>query len=79
MKITTTIVKCDILDCGKENSKEHKLQVIFETEQTEGRSCKPYLSNELVDLCDECFSKVLKGQYIFAYGAQGYNKYYFKD
>jgi hypothetical protein len=75
-----TIMSCDIKDCNSEKEvKTVKIQVIFTTEQTEGRSCAPYLSEERFDMCQECENKLLKGNYIFADGAQGYNTYYFKN
>jgi len=75
---TTTIVKhtCDV--CG--DTADHlqiKLDVIFQTEQTEGRSVPNYLSIVTIDLCKECKKHLLKGNYIFATGAMGYNKYRF--
>ena len=73
-----TIVKCDI--CQSEKVIDNfKIQVLFTTEQTEGRGITPYnLSDEKLDLCESCRSHVLKGNYIFAEGAMGYNKYYFR-
>lgn len=70
---------CDV--CETETKKENKKarDVIFTTEQTEGRRCQPYLSRETFWLCDRCEDKVLKGNYIFAEGGQGYNNYYFQD
>lgn len=59
---------------------EKKVQVIFTTEQEQGITIKqPYF--ELVDLdwCEQCKTKALNGKAIFASGAMGYNKYYFKD
>jgi len=56
---------------------DSKIQIIFTTEQTEGRSCKPYLSIENLDICDECLDKAAEGNSIFAHGAQGHNTYYF--
>lgn len=67
---------CDI--CFKEKEIENRvIQVIFTTEQTEGRSCEPYLSPQKIDICKECLDKVLKGNYIWGHGAQGNNSYYF--
>lgn len=69
---------CDIKNCKNTLDKEDldkSIQVIFTTEQTEGRSCKPYLSIEKLDICKSCLDKVLQGNYIFAYGAMGYNDY----
>lgn len=70
-KIIETIM-CDI--CGKdvEGIKNTKYPVLFTTEQTEGRSCKPYISYQDIDLCPECLKNVIK---IGGCGAQGYNKY----
>ena len=68
---------CDI--CHKKATTHKTLQVIFTTEQTEGRPCTPYLSYpETLDLCDDCLGKIMNGNYVFASGAQGYNDYYFK-
>ena len=55
-----------------------RIQVIFETEQTEGRTTKPYLSEEKIDICQKCLDKVLDGNYLHATGAMGHNNYYFK-
>ncbi len=74
-----TIITCDIEKCNNDFLVETKdIQVIFTTDQTEGRSCTPYLSNEKVDICVDCLIKVLEGNYIWANGAQGHNTYYFK-
>ena len=56
-----------------------KIQVIFTTEQTEGYSCEPHLCDETLDICKDCFEKVLHGNYIFGSGGMGYNKYAFKN
>lgn len=72
------IFYCDV--CKKENDiRDIQMDVIFTTEQTEGRSCAPHLSKEKLQICEKCLGKVLKGNYIFASGAQGYNEYYFKE
>lgn len=69
---------CDVHICSnKAILKEHPTQVIFITEQTEGRACKPYFSNEKLDLCDRCAKIMLKGFYLHAEGAQGHNTYFF--
>lgn len=70
---------CDV--CKKElyNNQRTNIQVIFTTEQTEGRSSNPYLCEEKIHLCAICKECVLKGNYIFAHGAQGYNTYYFEE
>lgn len=68
---------CDL--CKEEMvGDETELQVIFETEQNEGRSSEPYLSIEIIDICPKCMKHLLAGNYVFAVGAMGFNKYYFK-
>ena len=77
-----TTISCDIRKCdAKDNpvTQGVKLQVIFTTDQTEGRSTSPYLTFATVDICGKCMSRVLQGEAIFAEGAQGYNEYYFKN
>ena len=76
----TTTYSCDVKVCSNEPEKKgFSIQVIFTTEQTEGRSVKPYLANVQLDICDSCLNNVCKGNYIFANGAQGSNEYYFKS
>lgn len=66
---------CDL--CGNQTDvTQIKYPVIFYTEQTEGRSCEPYISYETLDLCTDCQNRVLK---IKAVGAQGYNEYKVKE
>ena len=75
MKKTQTF--CDI--CKNEKKiLEKKIQVIFTTEQTEGRSCSPYLSMEKIDICQKCLDSVLRGNYLIGSGCQGYNNFNFK-
>lgn len=78
MKKIITEYYCDV--CGnKTENKESETPVIFTTEQNEGKSCHPYLSKEDLVLCDNCKKKMLtKGMFIFAEGAMGSNKYFFK-
>lgn len=57
--------------------KPTKMQVIFTTEQDEGRATKPYFSFGELDLCKKCLEEALTGKYIHAEGAMGFNKYYF--
>ena len=79
---TTTIYICDIcknkLNQNNEIKLKFNIQVIFHTEQTEGRNVNPYLSNEKIDICQKCYNKVLEGNYIHGNGAQGCNNYYFR-
>ena len=75
MKIET--YKCDIEDC--DNTATHineKIQVIFRTEQNEGTPINGSLSIEKLDICKDCYEKLISGKIINAYGAQGFNKYY---
>lgn len=70
--ITTHI--CDICKGTAKNLK-HKIPVVFTTEQTEGRPCKPHLMIEIIDICDGCLQKVVDSYPLTAYGAQGSNTY----
>lgn len=72
MKIHIEKLACDV--CKKEVGKvtEVVYPVIFHTEQTEGKSCSPYISKEKLDLCDDCAAKVLM---LHGRGAQGFNDY----
>jgi len=75
--IKPEVIKCDIEDCDNEWEKpkdyqKSNLQVIYLTEQTEGRSVSPYLEALKLDICAECFKEILKtGKYLKASGAQG--------
>jgi len=71
------IYSCDV--CKKETEvKKERIQVIFTTEQDEGRSTEPYLSDQNIDICKDCKKTVLEGKYIYASGAMGFNEYWFK-
>jgi hypothetical protein len=71
------IIQCDICGDDKNSIKQKQsVSVIFTTEQNEGRATTPYLDIHLLDLCADCYGKVLEGKAIFATGAMGYNKYY---
>ena len=76
MKIETHI--CDILTCNESASYvSHDIQVVFTTEQTEGRTTKPYLYMAKLDLCQDHFNDIIdKKRMIQASGAQGHNKYW---
>jgi hypothetical protein len=56
MKIITEKYRCDICgaECEKLKVKQVNYPVVFYTEQTEGRSCKPYISNQNIDVCNNC-------------------------
>ena len=68
---------CDIKDCSNESKYvDIKMQVIFSTEQTEGRSVKPYFSSVQIDICEDCKGKIIEScKYIKASGAMGHNEY----
>jgi hypothetical protein len=74
MKTVIEKYSCDI--CKKEAKVTAiKYPVIFDTEQDEGRSCEPYISNQVIDVCDDCKKQILV---IHASGAQGFNNYRIK-
>lgn len=64
--------KCDV--CGREIERAHSitLPVRWTTEQNEGRLCTPYVKEETIDLCDECFERAVV---IEAAGCMGRNSY----
>ena len=71
---------CDIKGCdNRATCIKTSLQVIFRTEQTEGRSSTPYLQNVTVDLCTDCLNRIIDEQkYVSAVGDQGYNEFFFQ-
>lgn len=73
-KVTETYI-CDI--CKREDSTVTKINypVVFHTEQTEGKAVNSYISQEEIDVCDDCLCKICK---LDGYGAQGHNDYYIK-
>jgi hypothetical protein len=84
MKLLKKIFKdtplcCDVSNC--EDLATHrnvKLQVIFLTEQNEGRGTDPYFSDEVLDLCSDHHQQILReGRYLHASGAMGQNTYFF--
>ncbi len=72
MKRTIEKFYCDICGIECEDVKHINYPVIFHTDQTEGRTCNPYISNQNIDVCNKCCEQILK---LSAVGAQGYNKY----
>lgn len=74
---TQTKYFCDIYGCKNECHKDRvEMQVIFTTEQTEGRSSDRYFTKENIHICNDHKIQLLKeGKYILADGAQGYNNY----
>lgn len=78
MKQVVETLLCDVCGSKEKVTDKIKLQVVFTTEQTEGRSCPNYLSDQKVDLCEHCYNIILEdGEYLFAHGAMGHNTYYF--
>jgi hypothetical protein len=76
----TETFSCDIKDCKNKAVKIGlTLDVIFHTEQTEGRGTAPHISRVTIDLCQQCYDNVVKGNYIHGAGAMGYNKYWFNN
>ena len=75
MIVTRTI--CDVCENDKEVCSKN-INIIFTTEQTEGRSVEPYLSLNKIDICVKCLAKVISGNMLFGEGAMGHNRYYFK-
>jgi len=74
----SVIFNCDVCEEEMDEKPSRDIQVIFTTEQTEGRSVKPYLDIIGLDFCNICINHLLEGNYVFGRGAQGHNKYYFK-
>jgi hypothetical protein len=68
---------CDICEKKVENHVEKDIQVIFLTEQNEGRTIKPYMDNVKIDICDACMEKRMGGGSIYATGTMGHNDYHF--
>jgi len=80
MKKEIVIISCDI--CAQEDTdspvEEKQIPIIFTTEQTEGRSVKPHLIIQKMDICEECMEIIVRGYIPFGHGAQGHNKYGFR-
>lgn len=71
MKTTIEITKCDI--CKSEsNCQNITYPVLFLSDQTEGRPCKPYISLQKIDVCEMCLKDVVR---ISGYGCQGHNTF----
>lgn len=68
------IKKTIICDCCKLEKPTQKVKypVLFLTEQTEGRSVKPYISYKDLDMCKDCMQVNIT---ISGTGAMGYNEY----
>lgn len=71
MRKTIEETYCDI--CGKKRPvTEINYPVIFHTEQTEGHIVESYVSQQKLEVCDECNKKILV---LHGEGAMGCNKY----
>lgn len=72
------IITCDIEDRNHSpNIKTYEMDVVFTTEQNEGRTTSPYIDREKIELCDTCRNIILMDRkMVEAQGAMGYNKYY---
>jgi hypothetical protein len=79
-RVKMEIIKkvCDICESVTKNEKE-EIQVIFTTEQTEGKSCEPYLEIVKMNVCISCKKDILKGKAVTGWGAMGYNNYRIKN
>ena len=75
MKKIMEVYVCDI--CKRKDSTVTPINypVVFHTEQTEGRSVNPYISQQKIDVCDDCLCTICK---LDGYGAQGHNDYRIK-
>lgn len=69
---TVTNTYCDICEKETSNGLNINYPVIWFTERAEGRNTIPYISNEKIDVCRECASKILK---VSGSGVMGFNKY----
>lgn len=77
MSTITTII-CDVHKCQNKVNDfvQGKLQVVFTTEQTEGRSIAPYMTEAMLDVCDEHIGQMIKERKMLTgSGAQGHNTY----
>ncbi len=59
MKKTIEQYFCDV--CGEQSDVvQVNYPVIFHTDQTEGRSSNPYISQEKLELCPKCLERAVK-------------------
>lgn len=76
----TTIMECDVKEQVHSGEvKSFDMQVVFVTEQNEGRATTPYFSNVKIDLCANCLKRLIESRKVLtAVGAMGYNDYFMK-
>jgi len=76
-------LKCDIKNRPhKGEVKTRKIQAVFDHDQEDGKSkTEPYLDNVEIEMCDECYFRemIAMRTYVSAFGAMGYNEYWFAD
>lgn len=72
MRATIEITHCDL--CGRQDDECQRIDypVVFETDQTDRRSCEPYIYCKSIDVCPACQRRILM---VRATGAMGRNKY----
>ena len=66
---------CDICPTEIKEKQQESIPVVFTTEQTEGRSCKPYLTIKSLHICDACKQKIINETPLIGSGAQGCNEF----
>jgi hypothetical protein len=72
------VCTCDVCGGNKILNYERDMQVVFTTERTEGRSCKPYLDVVTLDICNGCLEEIYNGRQLMGAGAQGCYSYFFR-
>lgn len=80
MEKTIKIYGCDL--CGKESQEKNdfkkvRLNVIWTTEQSEGKNCKPYIDDEKLLLCQGCMDRIASSLIVKAYREHGDNQFEF--
>jgi len=76
----TVTISCDVTDIihGGKVETNKDMPMVFLTETTEGRSTKPYLTTEKIDICELCLQHMIDTRELLTgEGSQGYNKYWF--
>lgn len=73
MKIET--FRCDICREIIPRGAVKRIPIVFDTEQTEGRSCKKHLTYNDIHICDKCEGRLVQSFPLIGSGAQGYNSY----
>lgn len=73
----TEVVKCDIKGRRHDGPvTTYKLNVVFTTEQDEGRAVTAYLDSVQLEMCQTCYRRMIESRrLITAAGAMGHNTY----